>query len=193
MSRRATPRRLYDMTSCDPTRGRRDPEVRQVRVFRLIQAAPHTLFRLLTDPQCHAQLDGSGMLRGNPVGPDQLQLGDIFTMAMSQGGKAYRSTNEVVEFEPDRRIAWRSTGTWRGRIPVGGQRWRYILHSDRAGTLVEHAYVWGYARMPLLTVWLPGFPRRMRPAMKRSLANLAALADNLLRCEPKIVSTGKHR
>jgi uncharacterized protein YndB with AHSA1/START domain len=109
MSRRATPRRLYDMTSCDPTRGRPDPEVRQVRVFRLIQAAPHTLFRLLTDPQCHAQLDGSGMLRGNPLGPDELQLGDIFTMAMSQGGKAYRSTNEVVEFEPDSRIAWRST------------------------------------------------------------------------------------
>lgn len=181
------------MTSCDPTRGRRDPEVRQVRVFRLIQAAPHTLFRLLTDPQRHAQLDGSGMLRGHPLGPDQLQLGDIFTMAMSQGGKAYRSTNEVVEFEPDRRITWRSTGTWRGRIPVGGQRWRYILHPDRAGTLVEHAYVWGYARMPLLTVWLPGFPRRMRLAMERSLENLAAVADNLLRREPQTVSTGKHR
>lgn len=193
MSQRATHRRLYDMTRCDPTRGRRDPEVRQVRVFRLIQAGPHTLFRLLTDPQCHAHLDGSGMLRGDPVGPDQLQLGDIFTMAMSQGGKAYRSTNEVVEFEPDRRIAWRSTGTWRGRIPVGGQRWRYILHPDRAGTLVEHAYVWGYARMPLLTVWLPGFPRRMRLAMERSLENLAAVADNLLRREPQTVSTGKHR
>ncbi len=54
---------------------------------------------------------------------------------------------------------------------------RYILHPDRAGTLVEHAYVWGYAWMPLLTVWLPGFPRRMRPAMERSLENLAALAD----------------
>jgi hypothetical protein len=32
-------------------------------VFRLIQAGPHTLFRLLTDRQCHAQLDGYGMLR----------------------------------------------------------------------------------------------------------------------------------
>jgi len=39
-------------------------------------------------------------------------------MAMSQGGKAYRSSNEVVEFEPDRRIAWRSTGTWRGYLAV---------------------------------------------------------------------------
>ena len=154
-----------------------DPEVRQVRVFRHIQAGPHTLFGLLTDPRRHAQLDGSGMLRGNPVGPDRLQLGDIFTMAMSQGRKAYRSTNEVVEYEPDRRIAWRSTGIWRGHLPVGGQRWRYILHPYPSGTLVEHAYVWGYARMPLVTVWLPGFPRRMRPAMERSLDNLAALAD----------------
>ena len=85
-------------------------------MFRLIQAGPHTLFRLLTDRQCHAQLDGYGMLR-----------------------------------------------------------------------------VWGYARMPLLTVWLPGFTRRMRPAMERSLENLAALADNLLRSEPQTVSTGKHR
>ena len=122
---------------------RRDPEVRQVRVFRLIQARPHTLFGLLTDPRRHAQLDGAGMLRGNPLGPDQLQLGDIFTMAMSQGHKAYRSTNEVVEFEPDRRIAWRYTGIWRGHMPVGGQRWHYILYFDPAGTLVEHAYVWG--------------------------------------------------
>ena len=47
--------------------------------------------------------------------------------------------------------------------------------------------------MPLLTVWLPGFPRRMRPAMERSLDNLAALADNLQRRKPQTVSTGKHR
>jgi hypothetical protein len=83
------------------------------------------------------------MLGGNPVGPDRLQLEDLFTMAMSQGCKAYRSTNEVVEFEPDRRIAWRYTGIWRGHMPVGGQRWHYILYFDPAGTLVEHAYVWG--------------------------------------------------
>jgi len=118
-----------------------------------------------------------GLLRGDPVGPDRLTLGDTFTMRMSQAGKAYRSLNQVVEFEPDRRIAGQSTGRkWRGHSFVGGQRWRYILQPNPAGTLVEHAYVWGYAHMPLLTIWLPGFPRRMRPAMERSLANLAILA-----------------
>jgi hypothetical protein len=63
-----------------------------------------------------------------------------------------------------------------GHSLVGGQRWRYILQPNAAGTLVAHGYVWGYARMPLLTIWLPGFPRRMQPAMERSLANLAILA-----------------
>jgi uncharacterized protein YndB with AHSA1/START domain len=109
----------------------RDPEARQVRVVRLIHARPHTLFGLLADPRNHARLDGSGMLRGDPVGPSRLKLGDTFTMGMSQAGKAYRSMNEVVEFKPDRRIAWQSTGRkWRGHSLVGGQRWRYILQPN---------------------------------------------------------------
>lgn len=116
----------------------RDPEARQVRVVRLIHARPHTLFRLLADPRNHTRLDGSGLLRGDPVGPSRLKLGDTFTMGMSQAGKAYRSINQVVEFEPDRRIAWQSTGRkWRGHSLVGGQRWRYILQPNPAGTLLE--------------------------------------------------------
>ena len=148
-------------------------------MVRLIRARPHTLFRLLADPRYHAQLDGSGLLRGDPVGPDRLKLGDTFTMGMSRlAGRTAR-------------IAWRSTG--RGHSLIGGQRWRYILHRDPAGTVVEHAYVSGYARMPLLTTWLPGFPRRMRPAMERSLANLASLAvEQQGRGIPRITS-GENR
>jgi hypothetical protein len=119
------------------------------------------------------------MLRGEPDGPGRLTLGATFTMGMSQAGASYRSTNLVVEYEPDHRIAWQSTGRWRGRRIVGGQRWRYLLRSHPAGTWVEHAYVWGYATLPLLTVWLPGFTRRMRPAMERTLANLAELAEDI--------------
>ena len=172
----------------------RDPEARQVRVVRLIHARPHTLFGLLADPRNHARLDGSGMLRGDPVGPSRLKLEDTFTMGMSQACKAYRSMNEVVEFEPDRRIAWQSTGRkWRGHSLVGGQRWRYILQPNPAGTLLEHAYVWGYARTPLLTIWLPGFPCRMRGAMERSLANLAMLAVEQEHDELLTTTVGENR
>jgi hypothetical protein len=31
--------------------------------------------------------------------------------------------------------------------------------------------------MPLLTVWLPGYPRRMRAAMEQTLAHLAQLVE----------------
>jgi hypothetical protein len=149
---------------------------------------------LLADSRNHTRLDGSGLLRGDPVGPDRLKLGDTFTMRMSQAGKAYRSINQVVEFEPDRRIAWQSTGRkWRGHSLVGGQRWRYIQQPNPAGTLVEHAYVWDYAHMPLLTIWLPGFPRRMRPVMERSLANLAMLAAEWEHHELLTTTVGENR
>jgi hypothetical protein len=47
-------------------------------------------------------------------------------MRMSQAGRAYRSLNRV-EFEPDRRIAWRSTGTSFGRIGIGEPAPREVL------------------------------------------------------------------
>ena len=164
-----------------------------MRVFRTIAASPHTLFQLLADPGNHAELDGSGMLRGDPIGPHQLRLGDTFTMGMSQVGKGYRNINQVVELEPYRRIAWRSTGTWFGRVVIGGQRWRYILHADAAGTLVEHGYVWGYARMPLLSIRPPEFPHRMRPAKERSLANLAVLAAQQQRPGRRLIADRENR
>lgn len=162
-----------------PIRRQRGPERRQVRVSRVIAAEPHALFELLADPRTHARLDGSGMLRGEPDGPGRLTMGETFTMGMSQAWGSYRSTNLVVEYELDHRIAWQSTGRWRGRKIVGGQRWRYVLHPHPVGTWVEHAYVWGYATLPLLTVWLPGFTRRMRPAMEHTLANLAMLSEDV--------------
>ena len=134
------------------------------------------------------------MLRGDPVGPSRLKLGDTFTMGMSQAGKAYRSMNEVVEFEPDRRIAWQSTGRkWRGHSLVGGQRWRYILQPNPAGTLLEHACVWGYARTPLLTIWLPGFPLPDAMGHGTQLANLAMLAVEREHHELLTTTVGENR
>jgi hypothetical protein len=38
--------------------------------------------------------------------PGRLTMGVTSTMGMSQAAAAYRSTNLVVAYEPDRRIAW---------------------------------------------------------------------------------------
>ena len=98
-------------------------------------------------------------------------------MAMRQSRWRYRSTSRVVEFDEGTLIAWASTGVWRGRRIVGGQRWRWRLTPVGNGTRVEHSYVWGYALLPVLTVWLPGYPRRAAATLPQSLARLAAAVD----------------
>ncbi|WP_030415397.1 SRPBCC family protein [Streptomyces sp. NRRL S-1448] len=155
---------------------------RTLSVSKDIDAAPERLFAVLRDPARHAALDGSGMLRGRPEGPSPLGPGDRFTMGMAQGPIPYRSVNVVVEYEPDRLIAWETWGELRGRRLVGGQRWRYALTpldgaaDGPATTRVTHTYDWSRARFPRLVVELPGFPRRMGPAMTTTLERLAAAA-----------------
>jgi uncharacterized protein YndB with AHSA1/START domain len=158
-------------------RAERRAELRRVRASRVIRADPHRIFEVLADPRTHAVLDGSGMVRGEPSAPDRLAPGSTFTMVMRQAGTAYHSTNRVLEYQPNCVLAWESGGYRHGRKIAGGQRWRFTLHPHRGGTLIRHAYVWGYASMPLLTVWLPGYPRRMRPDIEQTLANLAQLVE----------------
>lgn len=148
--------------------------MRSISVSKDIGGTPQQIFAVLRDPVRHAELDGSGMLRGRPDGPSLLGPGDRFSMAMAQGRIAYRSVNVVVEYERDRLIAWETWGEFRGRRFVGGQRWRYELVSadDAGATRVTHTYDWSRARLPRLVVELPGFPRRMGPAMATTLERL---------------------
>ncbi|WP_327225014.1 SRPBCC family protein [Streptomyces platensis] len=158
--------------------------MRTISVSRDIVATPRELFDLLRDPSRHTELDGSGMLRGRPQGPSPLGPGDRFSMGMAQGPIAYRSVNVVVEYEKDRLIAWETWGELRGRRLVGGQRWRYELtplngtDGDGDGgegtTRVTHTFDWSRARLPRLIVELPGYPRRMGPAMTTTLERLAS-------------------
>lgn len=164
-----------------PHPGRAAVPARALSVTRELAASPQQIFAVLRDPARHAALDGSGMLRGRPDGPALLGPGDRFGMAMAQAGIAYRSVNVVVEYEVDRLIAWETWGEFRGRRLVGGQRWRYELHqppaADDSGpalTRVTHTYDWSRARFPRLVIELPGYPRRMGPAMTTTLARLAA-------------------
>lgn len=56
---------------------------RMVRVERLIDAAPETIFDVLTDPRRHTELEGSGMVHGAAQAPDRLHLGEEFHMDMA--------------------------------------------------------------------------------------------------------------
>ncbi len=82
-------------------------------------------------------------------------------------GVPYRTYNEVVEFEQDRRIAW---------CHFGKHRWRYELERRPDGkTLVRETFDWSTARAPWF-IELIGAPSRNLPGMKKTLERLSQAA-----------------
>lgn len=140
---------------------------RQVSVSRTIAATPAAIFAVLSDPSLHAVIDGSGTVQGAHSNERQLRLGSKFSMGMRMG-VPYRISNEVVEFEQDRLIAWRH---------LGGHRWRYELRPVDGGTEVTETFDWSTSRAPK-GIELAGYPRRHVPNMERTLERLEAFLSH---------------
>jgi hypothetical protein len=109
-------------------------------VERLIRASPQAIFDVLSDAAKHPLIDGSGMLQGAVAGgPQRLALGTTFGMGMKLF-VSYSTVNTVVEFDPDRSIAWQTGPTGRlGRV-LAGRIWRYHLEVGDEGTLVRESW-----------------------------------------------------
>ena len=143
-----------------------------VTVEGYVPASPAAVFDLLADPSRHLDLDGSGTLRGAIEGPSRLSLGARFGMNM-KAGAAYTMVNEVVEFEPDRRIAWQARPTISlARQLVGGRIYRYELEPQGDGTLVRETWDISQERIPPL-VW--GLRGPVRRSMQRTLHRIEKL------------------
>src|ERR1700741_1957597 len=107
-----------------------------VSAERVIKAPPDRIFALLADAAKHASIDGTDSVNHATQKSVPLSKGSTFGMAM-RGRKEtlfipYRTNNTVIEYEPDRRIAWKTTFLG-GR--VGGRIWRYELEAAPEGTL----------------------------------------------------------
>jgi len=110
-------------------------------VKRLIQAPPTAIFGVLADASQHSAIDGSGMLQGKmPDAPQHLSLGATFGMSMKMFRMPYSTVNRVVEFEPDRCIAWQTGPTGFMERLVAGRIWRYELEPTDGGTLVRESW-----------------------------------------------------
>lgn len=135
---------------------------RQVSVTRTIPASAAAIFAVLADASQHPRIDGSGTVKGaRDAEPEPLHLGSRFAMDMKIG-VPYRITNEVVEFEQDRLIAWRH---------FGGHRWRYELVPVEGGTEVTETFDWSTSRAPFF-IELMGYPMKHPPAMEATLERL---------------------
>jgi uncharacterized protein YndB with AHSA1/START domain len=112
-----------------------------VSVERVIKAPASRIFALLADAGNHASFDGSESVNHASKESVPLSIGSKFGMAM-RGRKEtlflpYRTTNTVIEYQPDRRIAWKTTAL--GGL-LGGRIWRYDLSPTESGTLVRETW-----------------------------------------------------
>jgi uncharacterized protein YndB with AHSA1/START domain len=111
-------------------------DVAPVSVSRRIPARPQEVFAILADPNRHFEIDGSGMLRGAIDAAPVSGLGDVFAMKMyHEEFGDYEMNNTVVEYQPDRLIAWEPA-----RRDVDAEpwhyRWRYELVPEEDGATV---------------------------------------------------------
>ncbi|MDD7938656.1 SRPBCC family protein [Actinomycetospora lutea] len=139
---------------------------RQVSRSIDIDAPPHAVFELLADPRRHPDFDGSGTVRSSISGPSRLSLGSTFGVGM-RIKLPYRISNTVVEFEEDKRIAWRH---------FNRHRWRYELEATASGTTVTETFDWSTALVPAL-LDRSGFPAANARGIEKTLPRLKALAE----------------
>ena len=163
-------------------------ESRPVEVSRRIQAPAALIFKILADPRCHADFDGSGMVRGAVDGRPISGVGNTFTIKMHRLGDDYLMINHVVEFEPDSRIFWQPAPGDPSRaedndpskvgIPAG-YRWGYVLTPDGDdATIVTEVFDRGPLPADLLSdggAWING-NNLLTESMAASLERLEKIA-----------------
>jgi uncharacterized protein YndB with AHSA1/START domain len=146
-------------------------------VERIIAAPPSAIFALLADAGKHASFDGSGSVNHATQTSVPLSKGAKFGMAM-RGRKEtlfipYSTSNTVIEYESDRRIAWQTYGM--GGL-VGGRIWRYELSPADAGTLVRET--WDVSQEKQKWMITGGsMPQRTADGMHATLDRIATLLE----------------
>jgi hypothetical protein len=136
-----------------------------------VDAPPAVVFAILADPRQHGRIDGSGSVGSVIAGPERITAkGQTFTVRMKLFGVPYVIRNRVVEFEADRRIAWRH---------FTANRWRYELEpTEDGGTTVTETF--DTSRADAVTdavVRWAKFPERNREGIRGTLQRLKQAAE----------------
>ena len=135
-----------------------------------VDAPPSVVFAILADPRQHSRIDGSGSVGRVLAGPQRITAkGQTFVVAMKLFGVPYVIRNRVVEFEPERRIAWRH---------FTANRWRYELTPADGGTAVTETFDMSRADPVTDAVvrWAK-FPERNQQGITNTLARLKQAAE----------------
>jgi hypothetical protein len=144
-----------------------------------IIASAEAVFAVLAEPSRHADIDGTGWVRGSLDDQRLTGSGQIFPVAMHHDNHPdgnYEMANQVLMFEPPRVISWRpgyvSSST--GELEFGGWIWRYDLTPlGPDETEVTLTYDWSaVGPVPRQHLRFPPFPP---DHLDNSLSHLAAI------------------
>ena len=146
-----------------------------LRVSGTGDAPAPALFAVLCDPRRHVEIDGSGMLQADVDAHPVSRVGEVFTMEMHYPSLGdYRTENHIVEFEPNRAIAW--TTARAGAKPAGVVwRWQLTPAGERRADVV-HTYDWSAVTDPGVLARVT-FPRVSGEELRQSVHRLIAAAD----------------
>lgn len=148
-------------------------ETTNITVERVIDHSAAEIFEILSNPENHARLDVTGLVRGDYKSDRIQQVGDVFTMDMyaeAMGGE-YRTENHVTGFAADKLLAWKTAPA--GTEPPG---WEWVWELEPQGpdaTLVRHTYDWSGVT-DKKTLEKVKFPLVSEKQLADALSNLAA-------------------
>jgi len=134
--------------SSGPASGLTGMEPEHIAATTTIEAAPAAVFSVLADPSAHADIDGTGWVRGSRDGEVITAVGQVFRMGMyheNHPDKDYEIANLVEVFDEPRAIAWKpgTESPESGELSFGGWTWRYDLEATGPSrTTVTLTYDW---------------------------------------------------
>lgn len=142
-----------------------------VTVSRIIDASAKDLFDVLSNPQRHAELDGSGFVRSDEKTDRITATGQVFRMNMSGDhmGGDYQTDNTVTGYAKDKLLAWQTAPA--GTEPPG---WQWVWELTPQGpdsTSVTLTYDWAAVTDKELLKKI-SFPLVSESQLEQSLARL---------------------
>lgn len=145
----------------------------RITVQRTIDAPSGEVFDLLSNPERHAELDGSGFVRSDDRSDRIAAVGQTFRMNMTGDhmGGDYQTDNVVTGFESNHLVAWKTAPA--GTEPPGWE-WTWELEAQGAdSTDVRLTYDWSKVTDPELLKKI-SFPLVSKDQLDDSLHKLAA-------------------
>lgn len=149
----------------------------KISATRTLDVKPDAIFEVISNPEWHARIDGSGLVQSDHKTDRITAVGQVFTMNMDwdKMGGGYKTDNYVVGFDENKLLAWKTAPE--GEEPPGWQ-WIWELRPEGPdATQVSVTYDWSEVtdKEVLKKVSFPAIPQE---DLELSLENLASTVSN---------------